>query len=89
MYLHLGGDVIIRSADVIAILDAAPEQKAREGDRFLQRAAAAGRLRDAGGGAARSYVITDEYVYASSISPATLRRRIESGFRERSFDIPD
>ncbi len=54
MYLHLGGDVIIRSADVIAILDAAPEQKAREGDRFLQRAAAAGRLRDAGGGAAKS-----------------------------------
>lgn len=97
MYLDVGGDAIVRSADVIAVLDAASGRKGRESSRlsrFLEGVIAAGRMRDVSGGGVKSYVITDEYVYASSISSATLRKRVESSYRERSatgrlFDIPD
>ncbi|MCL5045794.1 MAG: DUF370 domain-containing protein [Actinobacteria bacterium] len=74
MFLHLGGDVIIRLKDVIAILDlevaGAPASK-----EYLQIAKDEGFLVDISEGSPKSFVTTDRKVYLSPISSVTLKKR--------------
>ena len=87
MYLHVGGESLVPSRQVIAILDGETARKAKETRLFLDQASAKGRIRDVSGGTINSYIVTDTHVYASAISTATIKRRVESGHRElRSFD---
>lgn len=82
MYLHVGGETLISSDEVIAILDGQTGRKAKETRLFIERAMAKGRLRDVSSGTVNSYIVTETHVYASSISTSTLKKRIESGHRD-------
>ncbi len=77
MYAHLGGDLVVRVTDVVAVLDVRLlsgsdvnrelVEKAREGKRLL----GIGLTQDC-----KSLVVTRTAVIASGISPATLARRM-------------
>lgn len=74
MFLHLGGDVIVRLKNVIAIFDlevaGAPASK-----EYLQIAKDEGFLVDVSEGTPKSFVTTDRKVYLSPISSVTLKKR--------------
>ncbi|SDY36250.1 extracellular matrix regulator RemB [Thermoactinomyces sp. DSM 45892] len=71
MYIHLGGDQIVRARDVIAILD----HQSMDSLSFLESSKQAGRLVDIPDDEVKSYVVTSHRVYSSPISSVTLMRR--------------
>lgn len=75
MFIHLGGDMVVRSKDVIIILDFQMKQSSKITRQFLAQAEEAGRLVLLGGEQAKSYVVTEDKVYGSPISSLTLKRR--------------
>jgi regulator of extracellular matrix RemA (YlzA/DUF370 family) len=77
MYVHLGGDLVLAVAEVVAVLDVRAVPGSPVNEEFLRRAGAAGRIRGGLGPDTRALVVTrDQTVYASSISPMTLTRRM-------------
>lgn len=83
MFLHLGGDAVVPTREIIAILDiklAVQRKDTRKdtGD-FLKVAEEEGFLVDISDSSPKSFVITTKHVYLSPISPATLKKRAESG----------
>ncbi|MDL2217977.1 DUF370 domain-containing protein [Christensenellaceae bacterium OttesenSCG-928-M15] len=88
MIIHIGWDVCVDSADVVALLSKdgalAPETKA-----YLKRLEDDGRLVKCGEGD-RSYVILDqhgeEYAYESAINTQTLLKRF---FAHGLYDIDE
>jgi len=77
MYVHLGGDLIARVTDIVAVLDVRLVARAGINQEFVDKAAAAKHLR--GGGLTpdcKALVVTRTDVIASPISPATLARRM-------------
>lgn len=88
MFLHLGKDVIIRSDDVIAIIDLKTVLESEDTDRFIKTAEEEGFIRTIGEDKPKSMVICEKgpgkdknnkagtsVVYFSSISSSTLGRR--------------
>lgn len=76
MYVHLGGDVVVRAGDVVAIVDLSVTQ--RRGltlEDIVGKAGKDAALTRVGDGVGASLVITADNVYVSPISPLTLRRR--------------
>lgn len=71
MYLHLGGDRLVRLDDVVAILEAG----ASAARACAARAQARGAFEASAKGQVHAYVVTRDRVYASPISTATLLRR--------------
>lgn len=77
MYVHLGGDLVVRVTDVVAVLDARLLAGSEINREFVERSRAARRLRgDGPNEASKAVVVTSTAVIASGISPATLARRI-------------
>lgn len=71
MYIHLGGNQIVRVCDVVAILD----HNSTNPHPFLESIKKAGRLIEIPNDEVKSYVVTPHHVYSSSISSVTLMRR--------------
>jgi hypothetical protein len=85
MYLHLGQDVMVLSADVVGIFDIENATIRRATRDFLRAAQRAGRVVEVSGELPKSFVIcaekgkkSRERVYLSQISSITLRKRAES-----------
>lgn len=78
MFLHVGGDVAIRLSSVIAIIDVKSQRRSRDTRDFLEAAEKRRELIDVSSGRINAYVVTQDRVYASSISSQTLKRRTES-----------
>jgi extracellular matrix regulatory protein B len=74
MFIHLGGDIVVRSADVITILDY-HAKSSKITRHFLKKAEDEGRMVTSGSEDCKSYVITKNKVYTSPISSLTLKRR--------------
>jgi len=72
--LHLGGDVIVRLKDVIAIIDLEVTNSPASKE-YLQIAKDEGFLVDVSEGVPKSFVTTDKKVYLSPISSVTLKKR--------------
>ncbi|MEK4563093.1 extracellular matrix/biofilm biosynthesis regulator RemA family protein [Alkalihalobacillus sp. FSL R5-0424] len=83
MFIHLGGDVMIRATEIIAILQyensEAPEQK----NPFITLAGAKESVTITPD-LVKSVVITDHVIYYSPVSSITLNRRAQTdqGFKE-------
>ncbi len=79
MYLHIGGDVIIRTQDVVAVCDLDNTTSSRSTRDFLARAEKAGEVVTAGDDLPKSFIICEENgkrrVYLSQLAPATLAKR--------------
>ncbi|EZH66119.1 hypothetical protein DH09_09265 [Bacillaceae bacterium JMAK1] len=74
MFLHLGGDTVIRSKDVIAILNYDGNESSTYTEDFLAQAVTeyVSHINDE---ATKAIVITNDKVYYSPISSMTLMRR--------------
>lgn len=78
MYVHLGGELVVPVLEVVAILDVRLIEASEVNREFVERAAAAERLRGDGlTPECKALVVTrDRTVYTSGISAPTLVRRM-------------
>ncbi len=83
MFLHLGSDVVVNMADVIAILDLDVTSTSKITREFLAVAEDEGFVVNVPGDLPKSFVITEidkkSRVFVSPISTATLLKRARSG----------
>ena len=74
MFIHLGGDIVIRSSDVVAIIDTNMESS-KWTRQFLDKKEKNNQLIRITKEETKSYVITKDKIYCSPISSLTLKRR--------------
>jgi len=74
MFLHLGADMVIPLRDVIAITDL---KSGRSGinTEFLSKMQDEKKVIDVSEKAAKSFIITNNFIYLSAISSITLKKR--------------
>lgn len=79
MFLHLGGEAIVKKKDIVAIFDMDNTTISRASREFLANAQDKGMVINVSDELPKSYIITKSEngvrVYISSISPATLLKR--------------
>ena len=79
MYLHLGADCMVKNSEIIAVFNLRHSQSLIYGE-FVEACAHRYKVVDAAGGEAyASLILTEDALYLSSISAATLKKRAESG----------
>jgi hypothetical protein len=76
MFLHLGSDTVIPLREVITITDIKPSRQKINED-FLRQASGKKRIVDISEGTSKSFIVTNEVVYLSPISAATLKKRAQ------------
>lgn len=77
LFIHLGNDVMIRTNEIVAILEGEPFLQNKRNRRFLDGYEKAGHMTDIGEQDTKSVIITDNHAYLSPFSPVTLKHRIE------------
>ena len=75
MFIHLGGDKIIRSSELIAIFDLSIEENSKISKKFVHEAARENKVEVIGEEESKSMVVTMDKVYYSPISTSTLKMR--------------
>ncbi len=75
MYIHLGGEKVIRSRELIAIFDIGSEKPSKEPRTFLLNHEQARTAERIGDEEPKSLVVTENKLYYSPISSATLKKR--------------
>ncbi|XEC95015.1 extracellular matrix regulator RemB [Paenibacillus tarimensis] len=75
MYIHLGGEKIIRAAELVAIFDISIEQSSRLSKQFVIGARKRKDIEVIGEEESKSIVITKQKIYYSPISSSTLKKR--------------
>lgn len=76
MFLHLGADTVVPLRDVIVITDI---KSVRSGinEEFLRVMHEEKLIEDISEGNAKSFIVTDQKVFLSAISAATLKKRAQ------------
>ncbi|MFD2170649.1 extracellular matrix regulator RemB [Tumebacillus lipolyticus] len=75
MFIHLGGDVMVQSKDVIAIFDLKMKYSSDSTKEFLNVADEEGFVVTIDENESKSFVVTTKKVYYSPISSLTLKKR--------------
>ena len=75
MYIHLGGEKIIRTSQLIAIFDVSIEQSSKISKNFVTQAHQNRKVETIGEEDPKSIVVADDRVYYSPISTSTLKKR--------------
>ncbi|MFC5403196.1 MULTISPECIES: extracellular matrix regulator RemB [Cohnella] len=75
MYLHLGGEKIIRTSQLVAIFDISIEQSSKLSRQFIVHAQKNKEVETIGEEDPKSIVVTEHKVYYSPISTSTLKKR--------------
>ncbi|ASS73547.1 DUF370 domain-containing protein [Tumebacillus algifaecis] len=75
MFIHLGGDVMVQSKDVIAIFDLKMKYSSDSTKEFLNVADEEGFVVMIDENESKSFVVTSKKVYYSPISSLTLKKR--------------
>jgi hypothetical protein len=75
MFIHLGGDTIIRVSEIVAIFDLATERTSKISKKFLEQAASAEKIILIDQDEVKSFVLTENKIYYSPISSTTLKKR--------------
>ncbi|HEX7056512.1 MAG TPA: extracellular matrix/biofilm biosynthesis regulator RemA family protein [Bacilli bacterium] len=75
MYLHLGGEKVISTSEIIAIFDISPDKPAKISQAFLDIAEGENKIEVIGEEEAKSLVVTESKIYYSPISSTTLKKR--------------
>ncbi|MFD1707828.1 extracellular matrix regulator RemB [Siminovitchia sediminis] len=73
MYVHVGDDVLVRSNEIIAILDKQTVNDSKELQELLDRRKS--ELVSLANGSFKSLVITSTHMYLSPVAIATLKKR--------------
>jgi hypothetical protein len=77
MYIHLGGEKMIRANEVIAIFDISTEQSSDITKSLLHEVRTNRKIDVVGNEESKSIVISNSNIYYSPVSPSTLRKRID------------
>lgn len=77
MYIHLGGDRIIKTSQIVAIFDVQIHETSKLHGMFLQKMPQERIIRIISDETVKSYVVTKEKVYLSPISSSTLKKRAQ------------
>lgn len=75
MYIHLGGEKVVLSSEVIAIFDVSVEKSSKASKQFVSHAAKEKQVLRIGEEEPKSIVVTESMVYYSPISSATLKKK--------------
>ncbi len=75
MYIHLGGEKVIRSRELIAIFDIGSEKPSKEPRTYLLNSEQTLTVERIGDEEPKSLVVTDSKLYYSPISSSTLKKR--------------
>jgi hypothetical protein len=75
MFVHLGGEKIIRSSELIAIFDLSIENTSKISKRYIQHAKKQQNFEVIGEEESKSLIVTKNKVYYSPISSTTLKKR--------------
>lgn len=75
MYIHLGGEKVIFSSELIAIFDVSIEKSSKISKQFLSHALENKNVIRIGEEESKSIVVTRDKVYYSPISSATLKKK--------------
>ena len=74
--VHVGGDKIIASQSIVAILQKSTVEASRDTQDAVDLAASEGRATDVSGGAPEAFIFTSAGVILCPVTPPTLRKRI-------------
>jgi len=79
MYLHLGADIVVRTQDIVAILDMDNATISKITKEYLNHAQKQNRVVNVASDIPKAFVVCNSrqqsMVYLSQISPATLKKR--------------
>ncbi|TXK77758.1 extracellular matrix regulator RemB [Paenibacillus sp. N3.4] len=75
MFIHLGGEKIIRASELVAIFDISIEKSSKISKQFIQQAVKDKKTEQIGEEECKSLVVTKNKVYYSPISSTTLKKR--------------
>jgi hypothetical protein len=75
MYIHLGGEKIILSSELVAIFDISIEKSSKISKQFVSHAIQEKNVIRIGEEEAKSIVVTQNTVYYSPISSSTLKKK--------------
>jgi hypothetical protein len=75
MFIHLGGEKIIRASELIAIFDLSIEKSSKISKQFIQHAGKQNLVEIIGEEESKTLVVTENKVYYSPISSTTLKKR--------------
>ena len=75
MFLHIGGDTVVRTGDIIGIFNMDTSTVGKATRDFLARAERQKRVRYVNYDLPKSYVLTKEAVYISPLNVSTLIKR--------------
>ncbi|MBN3524307.1 extracellular matrix regulator RemB [Paenibacillus apiarius] len=75
MYIHLGGERVIRSSELVAIFDVSIEKSSKLSKQFVANAHKVRNVETIGEEDAKSIVVTKGKVFYSPISSTTLKKR--------------
>jgi hypothetical protein len=75
MFIHLGGEKIIRTIELIAIFDLSMEKTSKISKQFIINAEKEKKIEMIGEEESKSLVVTINKVYYSPISSSTLKKR--------------
>lgn len=75
MYIHLGGEKIVRASELIAIFDVYIEKPSKISKQFIHHAEQNKLIEYIGDEEPKSIVITQDKIYYSPISSMTLKKR--------------
>ncbi|WP_059050455.1 extracellular matrix regulator RemB [Paenibacillus senegalimassiliensis] len=75
MYIHLGGEKVILSSELVAIFDITIEKSSKISKQFIQHALKEKNVVRIGEEEAKSIVVTQDEIYYSPISSATLKKK--------------
>jgi extracellular matrix regulatory protein B len=77
MFIHIGGDTVVSTKDVITIMDAQSVKNSKITKKFIEDEKKVKRLIDTDMEEVKSYIITKDVIYCSPISSLTLRKRAQ------------
>ncbi|RDI40866.1 extracellular matrix regulator RemB [Falsibacillus pallidus] len=80
MYVHVGEDVMVRTDEIIAILDKNSVQASEDIKQFLQQKEKM--VQNLAKNAFKSLVITNKEIYLSPLASTTLKKRSTKGNRQ-------
>ncbi|RCX15559.1 uncharacterized protein DUF370 [Fontibacillus phaseoli] len=75
MYVHLGGEKVILSSELVAIFDISIEKSSKISKQFVSHAIKEKQVMRIGEEEPKSIVVTKNTVYYSPISSATLKKK--------------
>lgn len=84
MFVHVGGEKVIRNSELIAILDLSTEQSIEAYSSYIAQAEERNAVEKIGDEAPKSLVVTVDKLYYSPISSTTLKKRVLA-MNDRTF----